>query len=42
LNVLICVLVLRLLAPGAVSLGAYCSDSWGILREGAHWVRRRV
>jgi hypothetical protein len=42
LNVLICVLVLRLLAPGPVSLGAFFLDAWGTLRAGAHWVRLRV
>ncbi|HTA16935.1 MAG TPA: M50 family metallopeptidase [bacterium] len=42
LNVLICVLVLRLLAPGPVSLGAFFLDAWSTLRAGAHWVRLRV
>lgn len=42
LNVLICVLVLRLMAPGPVSLRAFFSDAWGTLRAGAQWVRLRV
>jgi hypothetical protein len=42
LNVLICVLVLRLLAPGPVSLRAFFLDAWTTLGAGAHWVRLRV
>ena len=42
LNLVICVLVLRLLAPGSVSLRAFFMDAWNTLRAGAQWVRLRV
>jgi hypothetical protein len=42
LNLVICVLVLRLVAPGPVSLRAYFLDSWDTLSAGARWVRLRV
>lgn len=37
LNVLICLLVLRLLARGPVALGAFFLDAWGVLRAFARW-----
>ncbi len=41
-NALICVLVLRLLAPGPVALGTFCSDAWGALRAAARWAQQRA
>jgi hypothetical protein len=42
LNTAISVLVLRLMAPASVSLGAFITDAWSALRAGAQWARLRV